>query len=355
MSSGGVTGWGEASPGTFPDAGSEWAHGAFLCLKEWLAPELLGVDVPSGESLQERLAHVRGNAAGKAALDMAWWNLKAVREGRPLAELLSETLGDAATPGAALANVPLGATFGVCESVDQLVAGVSQAMESGRQSIGVKFRPGWSVEVVRALRGALPNLPLWVDADGLCSLAQREIFYRLEDFFLERIEQPLPADDLVGHAMLGESLRTPIALDQSISSAGRLEQAIDLVSCRQVRLNPQRLGGITPTLALAEAARRANPSLKCLLGMNQQTSIGQHAALSLAAAGITTGPVDLAPLDPACGDLAGCFTPVRNAEGQAEIPAAEMTVSISGPVACFARAILDGPGDAGLGLALRTA
>ena len=36
------------------------------------------------------------------------------------------------------------------------------------------------------------------------------MFYRLEDFFLDSIEQPLPADDLVGHAMLQESLRTPI-------------------------------------------------------------------------------------------------------------------------------------------------
>src|SRR5580658_5192271 len=103
MSSDGVTGWGEASPGTVPDAGSEWAHGAFLCLKEWLAPELLAADLPTGAALQERLAHVQGNEAGKAALDIAWWNLKAQQEGRPLAELL----------GANLASVPLGSVFGV--------------------------------------------------------------------------------------------------------------------------------------------------------------------------------------------------------------------------------------------------
>jgi hypothetical protein len=96
-----------------------------------------------------------------------------------------------------------------------------------------------------------------------------------------------------------------------------------------VRLNPQRLGGITPTLALAAACRKAN--LKCLLGMNPQTSIGQHAGLSLAAAGITTGAVDLAPLDSACGDLAGCVIPVRDAEGKAEIPAAELTFPAPAP------------------------
>jgi O-succinylbenzoate synthase len=321
MSSGGVTGWGEASPGTVPDAASEWAHGAFLCLKEWLAPELLGADVPTGESLQQRLAHVCGNAAGKAACDIAWWNLKAQQERRPLAELLGSTL----------TSVLLGSVFGVQSSIDELIVGVAQAIDAGHQSIGLKFRPGWSLEVVRALRDSLSNIPLWIDADGLCSLDQREMFFRLEDFYLERIEQPFPADDLVGHAMLQESLRTPIALDQSITGAARLEQAIDLVSCRQVRLNPQRLGGITPTLALAEACRKAKPAIKCLLGVNQQTSIGLHASLALAAAGICDGPVDFVPLDPACGDLAGCFTPVRNAAGGAEISAAEIALPSPAP------------------------
>ena len=92
-------------------------------------------------------------------------------------------------------------------------------------------------------------------------LAQRDMFFRLEDFFLERIEQPLPADDLVGHAMLQQSdAHADLRSINRSPALDRLEQAIDLVSCRQVRLNPQRLGGITPTLALAAACRKANPA-----------------------------------------------------------------------------------------------
>ncbi len=34
------------------------------------------------------------------------------------------------------------------------------------------------------------------------------------------IEQPLPADDLIGHASLAAMLRTPIGLDESITSLG---------------------------------------------------------------------------------------------------------------------------------------
>ncbi|HTU25380.1 MAG TPA: enolase C-terminal domain-like protein [Pirellulales bacterium] len=321
MSSGGVTGWGEACPGTVPGGSSEWAHGAFLCLKEWLAPELLGTDLPSGQALQDRLAHVAGNAAGKAALDVAWWNLKAETEGRPLAQLL----------GSSLSDVPLESVFGVFPSIDELLVQVNAALAEGRQAIGLKLRAGWALEVIRALRQTTNNIPLWVDADGLCTLDQRDLFYRLDDFDLERVEQPLAPDDLVGHAMLQQSSRTPIALDQSITSAGRLEQAIDLESCRQVRLNPQRLGGITPLLSLAAACRQAQSALTCLLGLNEQTAIGLHACLSLAAAGICTGPVDFAPLDPAWGDLAGHFSPTRNAAGQAVIAAAEIAVPSPAP------------------------
>ena len=90
MSSGGVTGWGEASPGTVPEAASEWAHGAFLCLKEWLAPELLGAELPTGDvapaaagprfgqcGRQSGLGHRLVEFEGAAGTDVRWPNCSA--------------------------------------------------------------------------------------------------------------------------------------------------------------------------------------------------------------------------------------------------------------------------------------
>ena len=77
-----------------------------------------------------------------------------------------------------------------------------------------------------------------------------EMLYRLEDFMLAMIEQPLAADDLVGHAMVQESLRTPICLDEGIASLAQAEMAMELHSCKYVNLKPGRVGGLTPAVAI---------------------------------------------------------------------------------------------------------
>jgi O-succinylbenzoate synthase len=80
LQSGEHSAWGEADPGSAPGDSAEWAGGALLCLKDWLAPALIGQDVTSGQVLQDHLRHVAGNQAAKAALDIAWWNLEACRQ-----------------------------------------------------------------------------------------------------------------------------------------------------------------------------------------------------------------------------------------------------------------------------------
>ena len=56
MRCGEAVGWGEASPGNAPSSGAEWAAGVFGCIRDWLAPALVGRMVDSGDALHERLA-----------------------------------------------------------------------------------------------------------------------------------------------------------------------------------------------------------------------------------------------------------------------------------------------------------
>ncbi len=272
--------WGEADPGTAPGESGQWAGGAFLCLKDWLAPALVGQDLASGQDLQERLRHVAGNSAAKAALDIAWWNLEACRQNVSLAKLL----------GADKTVLSPGVVLDSGDSIDDLISEIGRALERGYESIGLKFRPGRGVEMVRAVRARFPTTALWIDCDGLCRLEQRETFFRLDDFLLRSIEQPLAPDDLVGHAMLQEAIRTPIALDQSICSLERVEQALELGSCRQVRIDPQRVGGITPAIAIAAVC--AEKGATALAGV-VTTTLGLHVAQALAASPKFVGAIDV--------------------------------------------------------------
>ena len=123
-------------------------------------------------------------------------------------------------------------------------------MAAGFDRLKLKFRPGWDVRMVDFVRKECPTQTLHIDCEGGLGLGHMEMLYRLEDFSLAMIEQPLPADDLVGHAMVQESLRTPICLDEGIASLAQAEMAMELNSCKYVNLKPGRVGGLTPAVAI---------------------------------------------------------------------------------------------------------
>src|SRR5262249_51504002 len=54
MESGGRAAWSEVSPLAAPCYSPEWAGGVFACVRDWLAPALIGQEIASGEALQER-------------------------------------------------------------------------------------------------------------------------------------------------------------------------------------------------------------------------------------------------------------------------------------------------------------
>jgi O-succinylbenzoate synthase len=269
MSSQGQIGWGEVCLEAGPYEHAEWSAGAMACLRDWLAPALVGHAIGSGDELQSALAPFQGNARAKSALDMAWWNLTAAGRNVPLYRLL----------GGASGEVEISPCLGVMESVEPFLAAIGAAFEGGAVAVTLKFRPGWDVQMVRAVRQVFAAEPIAIDCDGLCTLGQQEMFFRLEDFHLLHIEQPLSADDLVGHAMLASSLRTPICLDQSVTSLDRVEQAIDMGSCGRVRIDVARVGGLTPALAIAAACAEA--SIACSVNVPQQ-ALSACVALALA-------------------------------------------------------------------------
>jgi len=270
LRSGDEFGTGEVSLGRAPRDCVEWSTGAFACLRDWFAPELLGKEINSGQQLQEMLRPFQGNSRAKSALDMAWWDLAASKQQKPLYQLLGGTHNP----------ISLSATIGVQSSLDDLFAKIEEALQGGYDHVTLKFRPGWDLEMLRAVRQVFPAEPIAIDCGGLCTLGQQEMFYRLEDFFLKHIEQPLAADDLVGHAMLQQSIRTPIMLHESISSIQRLEQAIDLGSCRQVRIDLGNVGGITTGVAIAQACGYAK--LPWAVGGGPQNGIAAQATAAFA-------------------------------------------------------------------------
>ena len=142
--------------------------------------------------------------------------------------------GGGAGPGAG------GVAVGVAPSVDALLAEVADHVAAGYRRVKLKVRPGWDVEPVRAVRSAWPDLPVGVDANGSYREGDAGLA-RLDGLGLVEIEQPLPADDLVGSAA-ARRLATPVCLDESVTSLGTLEAALALGALDHLNLSPPGWG-----------------------------------------------------------------------------------------------------------------
>jgi o-succinylbenzoate synthase len=262
LRSGDQVGWGEAAVGRAPIDSAEWAGSAYLFIKDLLGPAIVGESVSSGHQLTQRLASFEGNQFAKAALDMAWWDLEAQRSGRTLANMFGQS-GD--QPLIAVEVTPR-------DSIDALLEYLKSLIARGQSRFHLRFRPGWDIEMLRAVTQSFPSLKLSVGCGGQLTLDQRDLLYRLDDFHLAYIEQPLVADDLVGHAMLQDSIRTPIALRASVTSVERVRQAIDLAAARHLVIEPGRAGGLTSAREIIELCRQE--SIPCTIASRQQTVVG---------------------------------------------------------------------------------
>jgi len=205
-------------------------------LRDFLAPLILGQSLESPEAVSGLFAGIRGHQMAKAAIEMAIWDLFARVRNEPLAK----TLG-----GDPLRSVEAGVSIGLQPDLSSLMRRVSAEIAAGYRRIKIKIKPGHDLDLVRAIRAEFPKTPLMVDANSAYELAQAERLRSFDEFDLMMIEQPLAWDDMVQHARLQPMLRTPICLDESITSPEAAENAISIRACGIINIKAGRVGGLS--------------------------------------------------------------------------------------------------------------
>lgn len=283
MEGGGKVAWGESSPLAAPCYSPEWAGGVFETVVKWLAPAVVGRSFSSGDDLQSALAHFKGNTFAKATLDNAWWVLDAMLHDMPLYKRL----------GAKRNRSDAGADFGVSDSVAAMCDEIGEAFAQGYKRVKLKYRPGWDVEMLRFVRSRFPTETFHIDCNSGYRITDLEMFCRLDDFNLAMIEQPLQHDDLVDHARLQREIRTPICLDESITSVDRTSMALDLGSCRYINIKPGRVGGLTNAVKIHNLAKEAG--IPCWVGGMLESAVGVQICIALAMLDNFTYPADIFP------------------------------------------------------------
>jgi O-succinylbenzoate synthase len=117
----------------------------------------------------------------------------------------------------------------------------------------------------------------------------------LDPFDLLLMEQPLPEEQVLAHAALAKVVRTPICLDESITSVQAAADAIELGACRIINIKPGRVGGYLEARRIHDLC--AEHGLPVWMGGMLETGIGRAGNVAMAAMPNFTLPGDTSASD----------------------------------------------------------
>lgn len=245
VADGAHAGWGEVTAAEGPFYSYETWETAWHVLRDYIIPQVIGKSLETAEGFQALVNGIRGHKMAKAGLETALWDLQAKTQGVPLWKML----------GGTRQSIDCGVSIGIQPSIDKLLAKIDEELQSGYRRIKIKIKPGWDVEVVRQVRLAFPKIRLMGDANSAYTLADVDVFKKMDKYDLMMFEQPLHYEDMIDHAELQRRIDTPICLDESIHSADDARKAIGIGACRIINVKLGRVGGHHETKAVHDVCR----------------------------------------------------------------------------------------------------
>lgn len=279
-------GWGECVSLSSPVYSSEYTEGVVDVLTRFLIPALGAAGVSDAPGIGPALHRFTGHRMAKAALETAVLDAELRAAGRSFAREL----------GSVRDRVPCGVSVGIMGSVPQLLDAVGGYLDAGYVRIKLKIEPGWDLEPVRAVRERFgDDVLLQVDANTAYTLADARHLAKLDAFDLLLIEQPLDEEDVLGHADLAKLLRTPICLDESITSAQTAAAAIRLGATSVINIKPGRVGGYLEARRIHDLAVAHGIPVWC--GGMVESGLGRAANIALASLPGFTLPGDVSASD----------------------------------------------------------
>ncbi len=277
-----VEGWGECVALSEPSYSAEYVDGAQHVITHHLLPRLMAAGPIDAADVAPVLAKLHGHPMAKAAIEMAVLDAQLRASGQSFAGFL----------GAERTHIPSGVSVGIHDTTDELLAAVQGYVDDGYVRIKLKIEPGSDIEQVAAVRELIgPDTPFQVDANTAYRRTDGSHLARLDEFGLLLIEQPLPEDDIVGHARLAAEVETPICLDESLVSAAGTADAIELGACEIANIKPGRVGGYLEAVRIHDLCVAKGVPVWC--GGMLETGIGRAANAALAALPGFTLPGDI--------------------------------------------------------------
>ncbi len=291
-----VIGWGECSALPAATYTAESAAGSFAAMADDLAPRLLSRELLA-ESVVETLFEGGPTRLPMAtsALEMAILDASLRSAGRSLASWL----------GVEPKSVPAGASLSLGDQATTISAARALS-EAGYGRLKVKVQPGHDVEPVAALRRALPEVQLHLDANGAYGPDAIDQVLSVIDCGADSFEQPFAPtpDSEPATVELIERLHQladrrsdrpaiPIVADEAVQSIADAVGLLERRAMTGLSIKPGRVGGLIAAAELHDLCREHG--LAATAGGMLETGLGRHALAALAGLDGFTLIGDLSP------------------------------------------------------------
>ena len=241
----GWAGWGEVTAAEGPFYSYETWETAWHVLRDFVIPRVVGKELAAAADFGSLVQGIRGHNMAKAGVETALWDLEAKTRNVPLWKML----------GGTRQRIDCGVSIGIQPSVAKLLEKIDTELKAGYRRIKIKIKPGWDVDVIRDVRSAFADIRLMGDANSAYTLADVDVFKRMDRYNVMMFEQPLHHEDMIDHAELQKQIQTPICLDESIHSAEDARKAIKIGACRIINIKLGRVGGHKEARAVHNVCR----------------------------------------------------------------------------------------------------
>ena len=255
-------------------------------VRDVLSELLVGVNPLDTEIVAERCGRIAGNQVARGAVDLAVWDLVGQVLERPCHSLLGGFAPDVAAAYMVSFDEPA--------AMAEDASAVHERFGVRTFKVKVGRAPELDVAATRAIRDALPDAVLYVDANRGWSYDDAlRAGDELIALGVRAIEEPISVDDRAGRLRLAERWTVPLAGDESCISLAHVDRALEEGAVRSVSIKTARTGFTESRRILDLCLARSTP---VVIGSQYEGAIGALATIAFAAAFAATAsqPAEIA-------------------------------------------------------------
>jgi L-alanine-DL-glutamate epimerase-like enolase superfamily enzyme len=311
----GLVGQAEAQPR--PYTYGETQQSIVHTVSATLAGLIVGLRPLDSEIVNERCAQITGNNVARGAIDLAVWDLI----GQLLDQPCHTLLGGYSSEVAAAHMV----SFGTPEEMAEEALAIHERLGVQTFKVKVGRDPEVDVAATRAIREALPDADLYVDANRGWSYDDAlRAGDELIALGVRAVEEPITVEDRAGRLRLAERWPVPLVGDESCISLAHVDRALEEGAVRAVSIKTARTGFTESRRILDLCVARNTP---IVIGSQYEGAIGSTATIAFAAAFAATAgqPAEITNFLDVADDLV--VSPPEIREGRA-VPSAAAGLGI---------------------------